>query len=181
MKILRKLISTDLQGRVLSEHTEQLQEDADGNVMEIQSTAAQACPACGRIIAKGQDLRRCIECARDCCEVCATVCSSCKRGPICGNCSLGFAEKQIPLCHRCLAQLQMRLERQDRLVDEKIEFERLMNVYGAIGRLIQSVAHERGSISEAMLDLASLRLARKLSSLAERIPKEQNDGKKYLP
>lgn len=181
MKILRKIIQTDLQGRLLSEHAEELYEDDDGNVLEMHTTASLACPACDRILEKPQDIRRCIECGRNCCSSCSTVCSICHRGPICGSCVLGFAEQRISVCLYCLQDLQERLSRQDRLLDEKIKFERLLTTYSAISKLTQSANHERGTLSEIILDIANIHLAGKLSSLTKRIEREDTDDRRYLP
>lgn len=180
MKIRRRTFSVDFLGRLLSQHVEELTEDGQGNVEEIHASAVYACEACGRPVEKVDDVRgRCVECGRLCCVACEGACAVCRR-PLCGECRLGFDDKGLSVCGACLARLEQRLARQDRLLDDKVAFERAMTVYGNLVRLLPPGGVERGSISEVLAHIAQVRLARRLSRIADRIEQEENDGRRLL-
>jgi len=181
MRIRRRKYSVDFLGRVLSEHVEELTEDRLGNIEEVHAAAVYPCEACGRPVEKVVDVRgRCVECGRLCCVTCAGACSVCHR-PLCGDCRFGFAEKGVSVCAECLVRLERRLARQDRLLKEKVAFDRAMAAYGQLMRLLPPGAVERGSISEVLAHIAQARLARRLSRTAGRIEKEEDDGCRLLP
>lgn len=182
MRIRRRTVNLDLLGRLLSEHVEQLAEDDQGNVEEIHATAVWACPACGRPIGNADSIREaCAQCGRQCCETCLGSCSICRQ-PLCGHCRVGFAEKGLSVCANCLRDLLERLARQDRLMEDKIAFERLMTLYSGLMKLIQPGTHERrGSISEIVGQIVHFRLARRLWHTAEQLAKERERDQRLLP
>jgi hypothetical protein len=59
---------------------------------------------------------------------------------------LGFAEKGLSVCDVCLRLLDERLAHQDRLVEDKVAFGRLMTVYGALVKVLPPPPCENGSI-----------------------------------
>lgn len=184
MKIRRTTIQYDALGRILSEHVEQLTEDENQNVEETHATSVLTCEACGRPVEKFQDIRgRCVECGRQCCITCEGAgCAICSR-PLCGNdnCRRGFAEKGLSVCRNCLPELEVRLARQDHMIDEKVKFERLMSVYGALMKLTQQGSHSSESLSDVLAHIAQIRLSRKLSQLAQEITRDQDHDRRLLP
>lgn len=182
MRIRRRIVNVDSRGRVLSERVEQVCEDDQGNVEESHASAVWACPACGRPIEKAQDIRGvCTECRRQCCVTCLEHCAVC-HCPMCGDCRVGFADKTLSVCPRCLNDLAERLGRQDRLLADKAAFERLMGVYGALMKVSQAGPYEsRGSISEIIGEIVRLGLMQKLSRMAKRLDREHGNDQRLLP
>jgi len=181
VRIRRRIINTDLEGRVLSERTEEVADDGRGNVEESQATAFHNCPACSRPIEKVQDVRgRCVQCGQQCCATCEGFCAICHR-PLCRNCRLGFAEKGLSVCDACLRLLDERLAHQDRLVEDKVAFERLMTTYGALVKVLPPPPCENGSIIGVVAQIVQWRVAGKLSRMAKQLTEGSDRGRRLLP
>jgi hypothetical protein len=181
VRIRRRIINTDLEGRVLSERTEEVADDGRGNVEETQITGFHNCPSCGRPIEKVQDVRgQCVQCGQQCCATCEGFCAICHR-PLCRNCRLGFAEKGLSVCDVCLRLLDERLAQQDRLVEDKVAFERLMNIYGALTKVLPPPPCENGSIMGAVAQIVQWRVAGKLSRMAKQLTEGSDHGRRLLP
>lgn len=183
MRIRKRKYSVDFRGRVLSEHVEQLSEDGQGNVEEVHASAVYPCEACGRPVEKIDDVRgRCVECGRLCCVTCAGACSVCHR-PLCGSCRLGHAapgQQNFCVCAACLEQLQRQLARQERLLKEKVAFDRSMALYDRLMRLLPPGTGS-GSLIDILVRIGQVRLARRLERIARRIAKEEGNGRRLLP
>jgi len=181
MRIRRRIINMDMLGRLLSGHVEELTEDEPGRIEEVRATAVWVCEACGRPVAKAEDIRgRCVRCGRQCCVTCEDRCAVC-HGPLCGECRLGFADKGLCVCGDCLGSLQTRLVRHDRLLEDKLAFERMIAVSDALARLTQSNSQERGSLLHIIGQIARLGMAARLSQAAKRLAKENERGQRFLP
>jgi len=181
MRIRRRIVNADLEGRVLSERVEEVADDGQGNVEESQATAFHNCPACSRPVEKVQDVRgRCVRCGQQTCATCEGFCAICHR-PLCRNCRLGFAEKGLSVCDVCLRLLSERLAQQDRLVEEKTAFERLMVVSGAMLKVLPPPPYENGSIMGVVAQIVQLRLAGKLSRVAKQLTEGPDRGPRLLP
>ena len=181
MRIRRRIINADLEGRVLSERTEEVADDGQGNVEESQATAFHNCQSCGRPIEKVQDVRgRCVQCHQQCCSTCEGYCAICHR-PLCRNCRLGFADKALSVCDSCLKLLDERLGHQDRLVEEKTAFERVMTLYGALTKVLPPPPYEKGSIMGVVAQIVQWRLAGKLSRMAKRLTEGTDRDRRLLP
>jgi hypothetical protein len=181
MRIIRRTITVDADGRPLAERVEQLFEDGDGNVEEAQAEAVYVCEACGRPVEKVQDIRgACVRCGRQCCVTCEGFCAVCRR-PLCGRCREGFAAQGLSVCDGCLGRLRERLAWEDRLQEDKAAFERLMAAYGAQMRLLQSSGQAPDSLAGTLSRIMQVRLQRRLSRMAQRLAREHEDGPRLLP
>lgn len=181
-KIFRKKVNTDFSGNILSASMEQLTDNENGTIEEAYLTAVSRCEACGRPLEKMNEIRgRCIICGRFCCSLCVGFCSICNRGPICGSCRKGFAEKGLSVCSNCLPALKERLAHQDRLLQEKTTFEQVIAVCNAQLKLIQLLQHNKGKISKTLTRIAQLRVARKIARLEQQLKRENGHGRKLLP
>ena len=182
MRIRRRVINTDLEGRVLSERIEEVTDDGRGNVEESQATGFHNCPSCGRPVEKVQDVRgHCVQCGIEGCSVCMGQCAVCQKSPLCARCRLGFAEKGLSVCDACLRLLDERLAHQDRLVEDKVAFERLMNIYGALMKVLPPPPCENGSIMGVMAQIVQWRVAGKLSRIARQLTEGSDRGRRLLP
>ena len=181
MRIRRRIVNADSLGRILAERIEDLADDGQGNVAEQQSTTFYICEACNRPVDKVQDLRsRCVRCGRQCCATCESSCAVCRR-PFCGECRTGFAKGGLSVCDACLADLEQRLSYEDRLAEEKVEFERRMTIYGALLRVFPPGAPNSGALSDLAGQIMQIHLVRKLSSLERRLTERDDRGGRLLP
>ncbi len=176
-KISRRKINTDFFGNIFSVNLEQLKDNEDGTVEETHVSAIGRCHACGRPLEKTSEIRgRCIVCRQFCCSLCVGECSICKRGPICGSCREGFAERGLSVCSNCLPVLKERLAHQDRLLEGKANFERTLAGYNAQIKLAQLLQQNKGKISNTLARIAQYRVARKIARLERQFEKENNRG-----
>ena len=125
--VFKKFIKKDQYGRVLSINTEHLRDDGKGRISLTTNTRLIQCPGCRRHISDIGELRgHCHFCySRTCCVHCESKCAVCSRR-LCSVCRRGFTNGQslITACPHCLAKLQARQAYQDRLVLNKIVFDR---------------------------------------------------------
>jgi hypothetical protein len=77
--------------------------------------------------------------------------------------------------------LDERLAHQDRLVEEKTAFERVMTVYGALTRVLPPPPYEKGSIMGVVAQIVQWRLAGKLSRMAKQLTEGDDRGRRLLP
>ncbi len=181
-KISRRKINTDFFGNIFSASIEQLTDNENGTIEETYLTAVNRCDACGRPLEKMNEIRgQCIICERFCCSWCVGFCSICNRGPICGSCRKGLAEKGLSVCTNCLPTLKERLAYHDRLLEEKANFERTLAVYNAQIRLAQVLQQNKGEISNTLARIAQLRVARKIARLEKQLKGKNSRGRKLLP
>ena len=181
-KIFRRKINADFFGNIFFASMEQLKDNENGTIEETYLTAISRCEACNRPLEKTSEIRgRCIICGRFCCSLCVGFCSICNRGPICGSCRKGFAEKGLSVCSSCLPALKERLAHQDRLLEEKANFERTLAVYNAQIKLAQVLQQNKGKISNTLARIAQLRVARKIARLEQQLQGENGRGRKLLP
>ncbi len=181
-KIIRKIIERDFAGQLLSMKTERLTDDEAGTVEETNVTRIKRCEACRRPLEKTDQMRGiCISCGMSCCSICHGFCAVCGCGPFCGRCKTGFPERGLSVCSDCLAVLKDRLAYQDKLLEEKASFERLIAVYTAQLKFIQLLQHNKGSISGIVSRIAQARIARKIRRLERQLEQEKKHGKRLLP
>jgi hypothetical protein len=94
---------------------------------------------------------------------------------------LGFAEKGLSVCDACLRLLDERLAHQDRLVEDKVAFERLMNIYGALTKVLPPPPYENGSIMGVVAQIVQWRVAGQLSRMAKQLTEGSDRGRRLLP
>lgn len=182
MKIFKRIFNTDFNGNIISSRLEELNDHENGEVEELHLTEVSRCQACGRPLEKMNEVRgTCIICGSSCCSVCEGFCSVCRCGPICGSCRIGFPEKGLSVCSSCLPALQRRLEYQDRLLEQKADFEQKIAVCNAYIKLTQFLQHNRGKVSRVVTRLAQIRVARKIARLERQLKQENNRGRQLLP
>ena len=176
-RIFRRISTVDTLGRILSARVEELSDDEAGTIEETYSTALTCCEACGRSIEKVNEVRgRCSVCGQNTCSICSGFCAVCNRS-LCDRCRVGFAEKSISVCSACLPLLERRQEYQDKLIEEKLDFERTMAVCNAQLKLIQLYQHNKGTLSRVILTAAELKAARKLAKMEKQLKRELDHGK----
>lgn len=181
IRIVRRFLKIDWHGRVRSAHVEQLVDHQDGNVEEVHAVSVGECQACRRPLEKLDDTRGvCITCGRSTCVACEHFCAVCHR-PVCGHCRRGFPENAFSVCGDCLTDLEARLARQDKLLQDKLTFERLMALGAAEMKLIQLCMYDRSSISELIAAFSELRLARKLARLERKLTEELDNDHRLPP
>jgi len=167
-RIVKRLFKQDNTGKVHMESVQELVDDERGTVSEMTATTFAVCQTCSRPVEKLGELRGCDRCGASCCDRCATACAICSRH-LCPQCRRGFGEKQLTACPECLSILNERLELQDRLLQEKTAFERLVAVYREQVRIVQSGMFHNYPCGDLLEHLAELRLMQKLSKLERAI------------
>jgi hypothetical protein len=180
-KILRKILNLDLSGDLLSARLEHLQDNEDGTVEETNVTAIGRCQVCNRPIENISDIRGiCFYCGRSCCVTCYGACAICKR-TICENCRVGFFQSNLSVCLDCRDSLKRRLAYQDKLLQEKTDFERTLQTCNIQIKFIELLQQNTGNTSTFLAQLAEIHVAHKLAKLERRIKEEKNNGKRLLP
>lgn len=180
-RVLRRILKIGFGGRVHSAHVEQLIDREDGTIEELHASSVVECQACSRPLEKLGDIRSvCVACGRPTCLTCESFCAVCHRS-LCGNCRIGFPEKALSVCDECLEGVENRLAQQDKLLQDKLTFERLMALGAAEMKLIQLCMYDRGSISELIAAFSELRLARKLARLERKLTEELDNDHRRLP
>ncbi len=180
-RILRRLVKIDPDGRVRSFKAELLTDYEDGTVEELHVASILVCEACGRLVEELGDVRpACLNCGRSTCRHCGEHhCAVCHR-PYCVRCRVGFVAGPLSVCGRCLPTLEHQQARQERLVEDKVAFERLMSVYAAQMKLLQLCMGEKGSIPEFLARVLQLRTTRKLARLERQVRQEHQRDRRLL-
>jgi hypothetical protein len=136
-RILRRYVTRDPAGRVVSIRSERLTDDGAGYLRLHSEQSAQSCSGCNRPVIEVSELRGiCDWCGRrECCSHCIARCQVCSRR-LCGHCRRGFGgSPTLTVCPSCRQQLVARQWRQDQLTAEQVAFDRHM----AQQRLINQV------------------------------------------
>jgi len=180
-KILRKILNLDFSGELLSARFEHLQDNEDGTVEETNVTAIDRCQACNRPIENISDMRgTCFYCGRSCCATCHGSCEICGR-TICSSCRLGFSEKNLSVCLDCRDSLERRLSYQDKLLQEKTDLERTLQICNIQMKFVELLQQNTSKTSTLLARLAEIHVAHKLAKLERKIKEEKNNGKRLLP
>ncbi len=127
MRILKRFLTTDRNGRVVSGKTERLT-DGPGGTHLTERRVAVRCPSCTRWLTDVSEYRgRCDYCRRRvCCVHCDAKCAACSRR-LCGDCRRGFIGRvRATVCPICLVRLRRRQLAEDRLMVQQIAFQRSM-------------------------------------------------------
>jgi hypothetical protein len=108
--ILKRLITVDPSGRVLTGNTERLTDDGRGRLQVTERRIIGWCSNCRRPISDPNErYGRCDYCGRRaCCERCRAVCRVCSR-LLCRACRRGFAGSTLlTVCPACYVRLRQR-------------------------------------------------------------------------
>jgi hypothetical protein len=167
-RIVKRLFKRDTTGKVHVESIQELVDNEHGTISETTLTTLTTCATCSRPVEKLTEIRGCDRCGASCCDRCAIPCAVCSRH-LCPQCRRGFGEKQLAACPECLSVLNERLERYDRLLEEKAAFERLLAVYREQVRIVQHGMFHNYPCGDLLEQLAELHLMKKLKSLERAI------------
>jgi hypothetical protein len=180
-KILRKILNIDLSGELLSARIENLQDNEDGTIEETNVAAIGRCQACDRPIENINDIRgTCFYCGRSCCATCHGSCAICGR-TICQSCRSGFSEKNLSVCLDCGDSLEKRLAYQDKLQQEKNDFERTLQICNTQMKFIELLRQNAGKTPTLLARIAEIQIAHKLTKLERKTEEEKNNGRRLLP
>jgi hypothetical protein len=136
-RILRRYVTRDPAGRVVTSRSERLTDDGAGHLHLHSEQSARVCSGCNRLVIDVSELRGICDCCgrRECCSRCIASCQVCSRR-LCGRCRRGFGgPPPLTVCPSCRRQLVERRWRQDQLTEEQVAFDRHM----AQQRLINQV------------------------------------------
>ena len=139
--IFKKFVKKDQNGRLLSITTERLIDNGMGKISQTTNNQVIQCPGCRRHISDINELRgRCHCCySRTCCVHCESKCAVCSRR-LCLACRRGFTNGQslVTSCPNCLVKLKRRQAYQDRLLLNKINFDRQVSINRERVRLLNN-------------------------------------------
>ena len=136
-RIIKRMLTTDPSGRVLSGNTERLGDDGRGVIHVAHRNIAVFCQGCRRPLTELSELRgRCHYCRiRSCCVHCETQCCACARR-LCWACRRGFAgQTPATACPTCQVSLFRRQAYLDRLVLEGAMFNRSIQRQQSLQRM----------------------------------------------
>ncbi len=187
-KVMKRFLTVDRTGHVLSSSTENLADDGRGRLSVTARRSATRCPSCHRPVTDVEQLRgRCDYCRlRRCCNHCETRCRVCSR-LLCGHCRRGFVGQTLAtVCPICLSRLWRRQAFQDQLFIRKALFERQMHRQRELTRL-QALNLQAARIRVmAQLQAARLRatgqmaMIREMNRLKLALAKTHRYGQRYL-
>jgi len=167
-RILKRLFVTDSLGKVHHQSIEELADDQDGTITETTAEIHTACETCSHPVEKTEHLtvcqvwgrrccHRCLDAARSFCAVCGkTLCPACRRG---------FAPLKAICCTECLPALAERQDYEDRLVEDKIIFERRLAACREQVRLAEYGFFHVNPGGGLLEDLGEILLNRKLKRI----------------
>ena len=167
-RIIKRLLKRDSQGNLHLHSVQELIDDEAGTIAETTATTFKTCGSCARPVENLAELRGCDRCGALCCDRCAVACAVCSRH-LCPACRRGFAEKHLTVCAECLSLLNERQERQDRLLEEKAAFERLLTVYQEQARIMQYGMFHTYPSGDLLVQLAEVGLVTRLKRLERMI------------
>lgn len=171
-RILKQHLITSQTGRVLNRNTERLSDNGRGRInLTTQSTAIQ-CPNCRRPVTDINKLRgKCDICRnQSCCENCETRCRVCSR-KLCGRCRRGFVGQSsiITVCPICLNHLRQRQVFNDRLLIQKIRYQRQMMHQREVVRLRALQLQAAGMQARNRLQIANIRSRNQMQTARTRM------------
>jgi hypothetical protein len=67
------------------------------------------------------------------------------------------------------------------MLEKKATFERTLALYQSQLRLVQLLQQNKGRVSDTMVRLAQLRVARKIARLEKKLKRDSEGGKQLLP
>lgn len=121
-QIIRRDVTRDWLGRVLSQGGEHLTDDGQGRIVVTNRRAAVWCPSCTRPLLDIGDMRgRCEWCraGRNTCVACWSRCGLCNR-VLGGCCARGFPGRGTgSVCPGCLASLRRRQAFEDAMASRQ--------------------------------------------------------------
>lgn len=167
-RIAKRIFKRDSLGNIHLESRQELLDDEQGTITETTSTTFTVCPTCSRPVEQLGELTGCDRCGTHCCDRCTTSCAVCCCH-LCPQCRRGFGEKHLAVCPECLSALNERLERHDRLLQEKVAFERLLAVYREQIRIVQHGMFHAYPCGQLLEQLAESWLMRRLNRLERAI------------
>lgn len=169
-KILKQFLITGPNGKVLKRNTERLTDNGRGRLNFTTRSTAIRCPNCRRPVTDINKLRgRCDYCrAQSCCENCETRCRGCSRR-LCGRCRRGFVGQSsiITVCPICLNRLRQRQAFNDRLLIQKIRYQRQIMHQREIARLRALQLQAAGMRARNQIQIAKTRMNGKLALIRE--------------
>jgi len=127
-RILKRFVTRDAHGRALAVQSERLCDDGSGRLQLTHERSAGWCSGCRRPIADLGEIRGICDCCRvrGTCIQCASQCQLCSRR-LCGRCRRGFfGPPPLTVCATCQQRLIQRQLVQDRLLLQRISFDREM-------------------------------------------------------
>lgn len=175
-KIEKRHIKLDELGNIYQVNVEALVDDEQGNITETTVDTQGVCRSCLRPLENPNQIRSCSVCSLPCCDLCSVACAVCSRR-LDRHCVRGFAEKGIPVCEACLSLLDERLRHHDRLLEEKVGFERRLAVVREEIRLLQQGVLYPYPGADLLQQLAEVRLMKKLTKLERALIDYERRGK----
>lgn len=131
-----------------------------GRINLTTHRTAARCPNCHRPITDINKQRgRCDYCrTQSCCENCETKCKVCSRR-LCGRCRRGFVGQSntITVCPICLNHLRQRQAFNDRLLIQKIKYQRQIMHQREVARLRASQLQAAGIRSRNQIQIAGMK------------------------
>ena len=171
-KILKRFFVTDQSGRVIDSNTEHLTDNGRGRINHTTRRTAIRCPNCRRPITDINKQRgRCDYCrAQTCCDNCETRCKVCSRR-LCGRCRRGFVGQSstITVCPICLSHLRQRQTFNDRLLIQKIRYQRQIINQREVARLRGLQLQAAGIRSRNQIQIAGMKTRNQIQIAKTRI------------
>ena len=166
-RIIKKSIKGDNRGNIHHHSFQQLTDDETGTIDELVGETYSTCENCLRPLS-APEIRACDCCSKLACDRCTVACSICSRF-LCSACRRGFPDKQLTVCPECLRDLIERREYHEKMIQEKICFDRRLSVYREQVQLLKHRSYYLDFLGELIEQFTQLRLARKLKQLERAI------------
>lgn len=164
-RVIRRSITTDAEGHALHGDTERIADDGDGRVHAVVRRSTMACQSCRRPVSETAELRGCCDHCRQrrLCVRCEKQCGVCGRN-LCGHCRRGFVGAiTMTVCPVCLVRLHERQAYDDRLMLERVLFERHLHQQQQMARMDALRLQAERTALMADLQGARLRLTAQLA------------------
>ena len=188
-KISKRFLVTDQSGRVLDSNTEHLSDNGRGRINLTTRRTAVRCPNCNRAITDINKQRgRCDYCrALSCCENCETKCKVCSRR-LCSRCRRGFVGQSsiITVCPTCENHLRQRQAFNDRLLIQKIGYQRQIMHQREVARLRALQLQAASMSARNQIQIARTRMNGQLAMIREinrlriALNRERRNGGRYI-
>lgn len=140
-RIVKRFLTRDPSGRPISEQTERLADDENGDLQVTHERTAVYCSGCRRGVMELSELRGiCDWChLRGCCVHCISKCQLCSRR-LCGTCRRGFTGDistmtVCPSCHQRLDRRQGRIDERQHRQDQQLAMQQALQNQLALERL----------------------------------------------
>ncbi len=140
MRVIKRILKVDSQGRPIRSYVKEIATDPQGNVTTDVEHRFERCPNCGKSILGEEDVEvSCAVCAVQLCKSCAIRCAGCGVG-LCYRHARSFPGHGLAFCLRCMP---MKERYEEALLELELVKERDIDLPGTLGLLAKMVKNAK--------------------------------------